>query len=527
MNIVEKHWVEMPDGVKLFTIVQRPAEGGRFPVIFMRSPYHAMAVDEEALRKEDLKGYVNVVQHCRGTALSEGNFIPYDDERRDGLAALDWVRAQPFYNGEIVLQGGSYTSAVHLAYLTSNPPDVTVGWLNVMDSERYNLVYLNGVFKCNMHGYWALAMYKKNVIAKRSYVEETFLSHPLTGFTRHVLGEPAPCIENLLLHESKDDPFWQTPAGGSEYRDAMRSVTFPLLLTGGFYDIFIDGMFRMWSELSDDIRRRCAFVVTSYDHDIMGVGAALKHENGWFEGQCPGFQNQWYDYVRLGKPMDFIQPGKVAYFPCFGREWRFAEFLEDGDRTWTLHLNENSLDAEPGAGGERSYVYNPVAPARFAGGVCNTFGGVQPQNPPDSRYDILSFIGPPVEARHLFEGRGGVRLRVKSDCPDTGFYVRLSVVKGDKTWPLREDITSLGRQHPDYRPGEEVWLDFQFAPHAFWLEPGDRFRLDVSSSCFPGFLPHTNRRGVQALQTGADIARNAVLLGCSTLTLHENTSPLA
>ena len=39
MNIVEKHWVEMPDGVKLFTIVQRPAEGGRFPAIFMRSPY--------------------------------------------------------------------------------------------------------------------------------------------------------------------------------------------------------------------------------------------------------------------------------------------------------------------------------------------------------------------------------------------------------------------------------------------------------------------------------------------------------
>ena len=61
MNIVEKHWVEMPDGVKLFTIVQRPAEGGRFPAIFMRSPYHAPVVDEEALRKEDLNCLVIVV----------------------------------------------------------------------------------------------------------------------------------------------------------------------------------------------------------------------------------------------------------------------------------------------------------------------------------------------------------------------------------------------------------------------------------------------------------------------------------
>ena len=221
--------------------------------------------------------------------------------------------------------------------------------------------------------------------------------------------------------------------------------------------------------------------------------------------------------------MDVIQPGKVAYFPCFGREWRFAEFLEDGDKTWTLHLNDRTLDASPGPGGERRYVYNPAAPAKFTGGVCNNFGGMRAQDPPDSRYDILSFLSAPVEARHLFEGGGSVRLRVKSDRPDTGFYVRLSVVKGDKTWSLRDDITSIGRQHPEYRPGEEVWLDFQFAPHAYWLEPGDRLRLDVSSSCFPHFLPHTNRRGIQALQTGADIANNTVVLGCSTVRLHENT----
>lgn len=513
----------MPDGIKLFTIVQRPAAKGAYPVIFMRSPYQAIEINEEALREADLKGYINVTQHCRGTALSEGAFIPYENERRDGLATLEWIRTQSFYSGEIVLHGASYNSAVHLSYLTARPPDISVGWLSVTESEIYNIVYLNGVFKSGLHGNWSLGIYKKNIIKKRSYVEETFLTHPLAGFTQYVFGEQAPCIENLLLHEAEDDPFWQTPPGGSEYRDAMRAVTFPLLLTCGMYDIFAAGMFRMWSELPEDIRRRSAFVVTPYDHDIMGTAAVLKHENACLEEKCPGFQKQWYDHVRTGKPMDFIQPGKTAYFPCFGREWHYCDFLEDGDRPWTLHLNDGTLDPAPGSTGTRTYVYNPAAPARFAGAVCNTFGGVQPQDPPNSRYDILSFISAPVETRHLFEGCGGARLRVRSNCPDTGFYIRLSAVKGDRTWPLREDITSLAYQHPDYCPGEEVWLDFHFAPHAWWLEPGDRLRLDVSSSCFPGFLPHTNRRGIQALQCGADIARNTVVLGCSTLTFFENT----
>jgi putative CocE/NonD family hydrolase len=523
MNIIEKHMVEMPDGVKLFTIVQRPPDTGRAPVIFQRGPYENKEIDEEPLRNADLRGYCIITQHCRGTALSEGDFIPYDDERRDGLATLEWIRRQPFYGGEIYLQGVSYTSAVHLSYLSARPADVRGGWLNVMETERYNIVYRNGVLKTGLHGSWSVDMYKRNSILRKNFVAETFLTHPLAGITPYIFGEEARCIEELFLHESKDDPFWQTPPGGSEYRDAMVDLPFPLLLTGAFYDIFMEGMFDMWETMPAEIRQRSAFIVSPYDHDINGGESPLEFKDASLQKLYPEFNLDWYDHLRTGAPLKFIQPGKTTYYPCFGSEWRTRDFLTDGDKAWTLYLNDGTLDTSPGPGGARHYVYNPAAPARFLGGLCHTFGGMKEQDPPNSRYDILSFMGAPVEARHLFEGRGSVRLRVRSDRPDTGFYVRLSVVKGGKTWPLRSDITSLGRQHPGYQPGEEVWLDFELAPHAYWLEPGDRLRLDVSSSCFPHFLPHTNRCGIQALQTGADIARNTIVLGCSSMTLHENT----
>ena len=45
-------------------------------------------------------------------------------------------------------------------------------------------------------------------------------------------------------------------------------------------------------------------------------------------------------------------------------------------------------------------------------------------------------------------------------------------------------------------------------------------RLDVSSSCVPHFQIHTNRKGLQADQTGADICRNTIITGKSMLRIY-------
>ena len=63
-------------------------------------------------------------------------------------------------------------------------------------------------------------------------------------------------------------------------------------------------------------------------------------------------------------------------------------------------------------------------------------------------------------------------------------------------------------------------LKFTFVEHSFQLQPGDQLRLDVSSSCVPHFQVHTNRKGLQADQTGADICRNTIVLGNSVLTMY-------
>jgi predicted acyl esterase len=114
-----------------------------------------------------------------------------------------------------------------------------------------------------------------------------------------------------------------------------------------------------------------------------------------------------------------------------------------------------------------------------------------------------------------------VKLQVKTSAPDTCFYVRLSLVRKDGTaLALRDDIDSVLRTNPDYQSGGVAEIDYQFAPHSFMIGEGERLRLDVSSSCFPHFHIHTNRKGIQTMQTGADIAKNTILTGESVLRIY-------
>ena len=101
-NIIREEYVTTRDGTKLYTEVVIPGEGGKFPVIVERHPYVSTRMNADYYQKKDFRGYVHILQHCRGAGMSEGEFFPYQTEETDGLDLLDWIRKQDFYNGEIL-----------------------------------------------------------------------------------------------------------------------------------------------------------------------------------------------------------------------------------------------------------------------------------------------------------------------------------------------------------------------------------------------------------------------------------------
>ena len=203
--------------------------------------------------------------------------------------------------------------------------------------------------------------------------------------------------------------------------------------------------------------------------------------------------------------------GKITYYEPFDNHW-YSETTEEyfkANNSYTFTLGE----------GEMTYKYDPKDPAYFKGGLTNNFGGTKFQDEPGQRNDILTFYSDEFENDTHVRGCITARLRVKSSCPDTCFYVRLSIVKPEGDYGLRDSIDQISNYSKNYVPGDEIDMTFTFDPSAFLIKAGEKLRVDVSSSAMPLFVPHTNNRGLFTIQETSQIADNTVICDKSTVTV--------
>ena len=517
---VYEEMVPMRDGVKLYTCGSLPRKGEKLPVIIVRTPYvDEMGADKSLVKKMGafarMRGYLCLLQHCRGCGKSEGDFIPFEAERADGLALLEWIRKQPWYNGEIFLLGGSYHSSVFWSFLDTNPPDVKGAVMPVMDVYRYDVDYRNGVFKSGLFGSWTKLVYRRRDKTLKRDESVKLTDFPLADWCRRYYGIDVPTFDNVMAHPRRDDPFWQSgePASGTEYRRGFLDSKIPILLVTGAYDMFCDGMCEMWRETPRERLANCALLVDAYDHGGR-LADEFKGTRGAFKGgerlENPMRLLDWFDYCRTGKPCDFAPPGKVRIYSLWANTWLGEEAIRDGQRRVELPLGT----------GRRSWTYDPKRPLPDfpgSGGMC--FAGMGSQPKPDFRDDVASFVLEPAEEAIDVRGRMKASLAVSSDCEDTCFFVRVSIDKGDGRWySLRDDITTMCADGVDYAPGTEKTLAFEFPTLAFRVEKGDRLRVDVASASSQ-FAPHGNVKGNQNFVKEPKVAHNSVDAGKSKLVL--------
>ncbi|MBR7032860.1 MAG: CocE/NonD family hydrolase [Clostridia bacterium] len=501
----------------LATVAALPGENGKFPTVVFRTPYqreHVGMTDGElagwtlgAYAEWLDAGYAVVYQDCRGCGKSTGESMPIVYERLDSRSLYDWIRSRPFYNGEIFFRGRSYTSYVHMA-AAPYKDDVKGAVFEVMDPELYNWHYLNGIYRMNLYGDWQVGQYRKKSGIKANYSRDSFRILPLTDYTRTVFGEPIEDYDLILTHPDRSDPFWDTPYGGSGSRDALKSVRFPTLLTTGFFDTFFGGIVNAWRGMEPETRAKCALVIGPYDHSDGDDGQPLYFPDGSIFGKFPGFEVEWINYARgVGRPP--FKPGKVTYYELFSDTGWQTDDLDDPEKSVTFTLGE----------GERSYVYDPDDPTPAKGGLSHNFGGTYFLDPPGSRSDVLTFYTPPFGEEIHAGGNMIAKLKVKSDCEDTCFYLRVAIEKKEGDYVLRDDINQISNFAPDYTPGEEIDMDFTFDLCRFVIKKGERLRVDVSSAAFPQFVPHTNCRGLFSEQTKSRPATNTVLGNGSTISV--------
>ena len=516
--IADYHYVDA-NGTKLFTVVLLPNAQDKFPVVVLRNPYVDIHENEkeESIASTYLnryidwleRGYAVVFQHCRGRGKSDGDWIPYINEREDGLLLQEWIRKQSFYNGELFLKGDSYGTSVH--YVTAPfADDIRGAIFGVQDTERYNICYRNGFMKKGLHGSWYVREYKAKSLVKKNYTLGSFDTLPLKDFTKIVFGQEVKDFDEMLKAPNPNHEFWDTRFGGNDARNATDNIKFPALFTTGFYDIYTGGILDMWNKMSENSRSMSSLVVSPYGHsDNFDPDNSITFPNGKRHEEF-GIQYEidWCDFIRGKKQISPFEMGAITYYNLFKNCWETDDFL----------CSENEMTISLGTD-EVSYVYNPFDAPTFKGGLSRAFGGTVYQDKPNSRHDIISIYTEPFDKDVQVKGKMSASLSVKSDCEDTCFYVRVSIEKENGDYGLRDDITSLCYQLGDYKPDSVVELKFDFDEHVFLIRKGERLRIDISSADNEHYVRHTNQKGLYSEQTTAKFAHNTIYLQNSFLTL--------
>ena len=138
--------VTMDDGAVLLADrwVPRATRDVPQPTVLVRSPYgRRQAFGLIFGRTLAERGLQVIVQSVRGTFGSEGEFNPFD-ERADGLATLDWIRAQPWHGERIAMVGPSYLGLVQWAVAPEVGDDVVALAIQVSASQFHGQTYPGG-----------------------------------------------------------------------------------------------------------------------------------------------------------------------------------------------------------------------------------------------------------------------------------------------------------------------------------------------------------------------------------------------
>lgn len=534
--------VAMADGVRLRTAIDLPDGPGPYPTILIRNPYATFGTYlRDILCGRFVRyGYACVIQDTRGQGGSEGEWSPLVNELNDGRDTLNWLVEQSFQDGNIGLVGPSYLAGVQYAAAAAGlPAQVKTMVPAVFTTDNRDVLYSDGMFRHETFTAWASMMRDSNHAGDGTGADYQEALHHLPHNTvdSDVFGLAMPWYQEMIDVERAYSSFNNSPANQALYA-VPEQLRIPVLMIGGWYDVFFGPQFNDWQRLATQSRSR--FVIGPWTH-VGSTGDAFDIQNA--EGGLFQWHEMlpWLEHHLKGKPLKH-GPG-ISLYTMGSNNWSEHAVWPGETQRRTLHLANISaagdctggeLASEPGSGLIR-YQYDPMNPVPTKGGsgmlafVLPSFDGAPPANVSQvglcERQDVISFSTDRLDESWHISGSIDVELQVSSTAPDTAFTAKLVEVFADgRMINIRDGITSLAYDRGEpvqspYEPGSRTRTTVRLWPIDWRTSPGSRLRLDISSSDFPKFHFHRNRAGPWAEQDGADIAMQTLYGGMLTLPL--------
>ena len=524
-SVREETLVVMRDNVKLRTIIHRPAddngvaEGRPLPVILQRSCYES-DLSYQHIHGDNLarRGYIYIIQFCRGTCGSEGKWEPNVNERNDGFDTITWLNRQDWAES-IGFWGNSYMALTGWAVADIVPNKMKGMCLTHYGTDRFVSAYEKGMFRQDVLTSWAKDNAGFPITA--DYIE-SYKFLPQVEVDEKLWGGRLEWYRDYITNTHLDDPFWQQ-GWWKELREIPSRVKVPLYIRSGWYDHHHGSSMRTWDNLPEETKEHCWLDIGAWNHGFWPCTQDSSIEN--LQGNEEHAFLEWFDLILKKKQ---VPAKRIRTYVTAADRWEEQDqWPSDSGKLLMLNFNSQAKDGYQGElitvteeeKGELHYIYNPENPVTSHGvesllrDMMNNGSLLQPEQ--GYREDVLSFVSEPMSESVSINGKIKVKLYVSSDCPDTAFTAKVMVVRENaQAYSIRSSITSLCHDIGcAYVPGNIEEVTIEMWDIVYEIRKGSRIRVDLSSSDFPQYHIHRNYAGVWALQDKVQKANQTIYTG--------------
>ena len=507
----------MRDGVVLIADHYAPTSASPLGTILVRGPYgRAFPFSVIYAQIYAARGYHVVFQSVRGTFGSGGDFVPMINEAADAADTVVWLREQPWFTGTFATIGLSYLGYTQWALMSDPPPELAAAVVTVGPHDLHESSWGTGSFAlADLLGWSDLVANQEAHPVRRVAFQFRAARRlagavhgvPVAGSARALLGGGSPWFESWVDRPDADDPFW----AGIRATTALERAAVPVLLLGGWQDIFIDQTLTQYRQLHDrgtDV----AMTIGPWTHDQMVTTAG---------GTAAAETLAWLGTHLAKKP----GPPRMAPVRVFitGRNrdgWVDLPAWPPATAAKVLYLQAGGrLESAPSSAatsnhdGTSTFRYNPADPTPTVGGrLLARPSGYTDDTELAGRADVLSFTGPPLGAEMCVCGSPVVDLAYETDNDHFDVFVRISEVDARG----RSCNVSDGLRRFSAMPTEPILIELDPIAHRF--SAGSRIRVLIAGGCHPRFARN--------LGTGESVLSGQRMVGSTHTVRHGASSTL-